>query len=616
MNVHETDQRLIRQISIFVFVTATVIGIALPALFFYTHYRHDVGEVDTLSRIHSSLVNNAIKKNPKMWRVEKDKLMDLVEDRVKHENHATIHRIMDLKRNTIATNVEGTLHWPSISREVVLYESTTPVGYYRVETSLHHLLFETLLVAIGSLLLALLIAIPLRSLPLRALRRSQQRLAHMATHDALTGLPNRTLLDDRLNQAIFYAQRYERFVTLVFLDLDNFKAINDSLGHDVGDELLRKTAVRMQGAVRRTDTVVRLGGDEFVIVLFDQPEHSESLTDTLQKIRDCVAEPMLVKEHTLRVTCSMGLATYPNDGLDVSTLLKNADAAMYRAKELGRNNFQSYTTEMNSKLKERILLQQKMLSALTNNEFILVYQPQVDLKSGQIVGVETLIRWQHPEMGLIPPMKFIPVAEESGMIVQIGEWVLRTACKQNKAWQDKGLPPIKMSVNVSARQFKEKDWVSIVADALQDSGLAACYLELEITESLIMENVDRAIATMNELQEMGVQLSIDDFGTGYSSLSALKHFPVTRLKIDQSFIHNLPGTNDDRSIAMAIIALGHRMQLKVVAEGVETEQQQLFLTDNDCDEMQGYHFSKPVSASEIEEIFVRTTAETAKTVTA
>ncbi|MFC5513532.1 putative bifunctional diguanylate cyclase/phosphodiesterase [Massilia jejuensis] len=613
MSQQQTDVRLIKLINTITVCVSIAVGVALPGLYFLTKFNHQHGEVAAFAHIHGSLVTNAINKNPHMWRFEEHKLMALMADfsntehgGVTHNKYNSVHSLLNLDRSAILRNDEAVLPWPVLSHEVTLYDATKPVAFYRVEQTMRGMMIETLFVAGFGMLLALLIAIPLRTLPLRALRQSQQRLVHMAHHDILTGLPNRALLDDRLNQAILYARRYERQVTLVFIDLDNFKTINDSLGHDIGDELLKETAERMKQTVRQTDTVVRLGGDEFVIILFDQPEKAESITNTLQKVRDVIAQPLAIGSHTLRVTCSMGLATYPEDGEDVTTLLKNADAAMYQAKALGRNNFQFYTPEMNSKLQERVFLQQGMLDALAKNEFVLLYQPQVHIQTGQIIGVETLIRWQHPELGLIPPLRFIPLAEETGMIVQIGEWVLRTACKQNKAWQALGMPPIKMSVNVSPRQFKEKNWALIVSSALQESGLEAKYLELEITESLIMENVERAIAVMNELQEMGVQLSIDDFGTGYSSLSSLKHFPVARIKIDQSFIRSLPGNDEDQSIAMAVIALGHKLKLKVVAEGVETEQQRAFLYENECDEMQGYHFSKPVPAASIEQMFVKT----------
>jgi diguanylate cyclase (GGDEF)-like protein len=437
-----------------------------------------------------------------------------------------------------------------------------------------------------------------------AIERSQaeQRIRHMANHDALTGLPNRTLLSDRLNQVLLHAQRYQRGVTVVFIDLDNFKLINDSLGHRAGDCLLKIVADRMVWCVRRTDTVVRLGGDEFVVVLFDQAQEGGGITEIIEKIRDTIREPVELNDQNFQVTCSMGLASYPNDGLDADTLLMNADAAMYRAKEMGRNNYQLYTSEINIKVHEKLRLQEQLRHALANEEFRLVYQPQVDLQTEKIFGVEALLRWDHPTEGLVSPTTFIPLAEETGLIVPIGDWVLHTACRQNKAWQDAGIAPMTISVNVSARQFLQKDWVVRVAHALAVSGLDAQYLELELTESLIMQDLDGAIAIMTQLQAMGVRLSIDDFGTGYSSLSALKHFPIVRLKIDQSFVRELPDGEDNRAIARAVISLGRQLNLKVIAEGVETEMQLNFLRDNDCHEIQGYHYSKPVTPHELEQL--------------
>jgi diguanylate cyclase (GGDEF)-like protein len=431
-------------------------------------------------------------------------------------------------------------------------------------------------------------------------RQTEERIRYLAQHDVLTGLPNRGLLEDRLKQAMLYAQRYRRSVTIACVGLDNFKMVNDSFGRDVGDELLIIVANRLVQGVRRTDTVVRIGGDEFVIVLFDQTEKADVITPTLQKIRDAIAQPIEIGGRDIRITCSIGLSTYPSDGRDTELLLRNANAAMSQAKEIGGNNFQFYTTEMNTQIHERLALQDGLRNAITRSEFSVLYQPQADVRRGHIVGVEALIRWQHPELGLVSPGRFIPLAEETGLIVPIGNWVLRTACKQNKQWQNAGLPRITMSVNVSARQFMEKDLVAQVADALEESGLEAKYLELELTESLIMKDLQQAIATMDELQAMGVQLSIDDFGTGYSSLSALKHFPIVRLKIDQSFVRNIPTDSDDRAIASAMVALGHRLDLKVIAEGVESEEQLAFLRENNCDEVQGYHLSRPIPPVEVE----------------
>jgi diguanylate cyclase (GGDEF)-like protein len=433
-------------------------------------------------------------------------------------------------------------------------------------------------------------------------KQAEDRIHFMANHDALTGLPNRTLLKDRLTQAVLYAKRYDRWATVVFLDLDNFKYVNDSLGHTVGDELLKIVAERMVSCVRATDTVVRLGGDEFVILFFDQPKSADIISATLQKIRATIAEPIRVEGHDLAVTCSMGLANYPNDGTDADALLANADAAMYRAKEMGRDNFQFYTPELNTKVHEKFLLQKELRNAILRSEFVVHYQPQVDLRTGRIFAVEALIRWQHPSHGMVAPIKFIPMAEETGLIVPIGDWVLLAACRQNKAWQDSGLPAMTICVNVSARQFKERNWVGRVAGALRESGLEARYLELELTESLIMQDVEQAVATMRELQILGVQLSVDDFGTGYSSLAALKNFPVARLKIDKSFISDILNNENDRAVASAVISLGQKLNLRVIAEGVETEDQVAFLRANNCDEMQGYHFSKPISAAGIEDL--------------
>ena len=433
-------------------------------------------------------------------------------------------------------------------------------------------------------------------------KRAEDRIHFMASHDALTGLPNRTLLRDRLSQAILHAQRYDRWVTVTFIDLDNFKIVNDSLGHSAGDELLKTVARRMVDCVRATDTVVRLGGDEFVVLFLDQPKSDDGISAIIQKLRAAIAEPVFFQGHEFRVTSSMGIAKYPDDGMDADSLIANADAAMYRAKEIGRDRFQFYTQELNIKVHEKFLLHEELRGALARSEFVLFYQPQVDLRSGGVFAVEALIRWKHPTLGMVQPAAFIPIAEETGLIVPIGDWVLREACRQSKAWQDAGLPRLSVCVNVSARQFRERNLVARVVEALKDSGLSARYLELELTESLIMQDVDLAISTMKELQGLGVQLSIDDFGTGYSSLSALRAFPVTRLKIDKSFIDHLSSNESDRAIASAVISLGQKLSLRVIAEGVETDEQVAFLRDNNCDEIQGYHFSKPIPAREVEEL--------------
>ena len=424
-------------------------------------------------------------------------------------------------------------------------------------------------------------------------KQYQQQIEHQANYDALTGLPNRNLLHDRLKQAV-YAQRSARAVAVVFLDLDHFKFVNDSLGHSIGDKLLKGIGERLRQVLRDGDTVARIGGDEFVLILNDQTR-DDVIFRAMQRINAKLAEPFVIDGKELYVTCSAGISLYPQDGTDVETLLKNADAAMYRAKEHGRNNFQFYTAEMNSKVNERLALENSLRRALERREFVLHYQTKVDVNTGAIVGAEALLRWNHPGRGLLLPDLFVPLAEETGLIVPIGEWVLREACTQNQAWRTEGLPPITVSVNVSARQFRQGVLVDAVSRILAETGLDACFLEMELTESMIMHNADAVVATLRQLTALGVQLSVDDFGTGYSSLAYLKNLPIDTLKIDQSFVRDIvAGAPDHRVLARAIISIGHSLDLKVVAEGVETEAQLEYLRKHGCDEVQGYYFSEPV----------------------
>ncbi|PZM10062.1 EAL and GGDEF domain-containing protein [Rhizobium tubonense] len=431
---------------------------------------------------------------------------------------------------------------------------------------------------------------------------AQDQISYMAHHDMLTGLPNRSLLIDRLTQAMLQTERHNPWVSVVFVDLDNFKFINDSLGHTAGDALLKEVSKRMLDCVRSTDAVMRLGGDEFVILLTDLPENTDAISATLHKLRTAIGEPITIKEQAFHITCSMGVATFPHDGADPETLIANADAAMYKAKDAGRDGFQFFTAEINIRAHERLALLDGIRKGIARSEFHLLYQPQVDLKSGRIFAVEALVRWKHPVLGLITPIHFIPLAEETGLIVALGDWVLKEACRQNKEWQDAGLAPITVCVNVSARQFQDLNWTGRVLQTLEETGLSARCLELELTESLVMRDVDQAVAIMKDLQSVGVGFAIDDFGTGYSSLSALKSLPVSRLKIDQSFVRNLGDDENDRTIAAAVISLGQKLNMRVIAEGVETDEQLAFLRDNRCDEMQGYHFSRPVSSEGIEKM--------------
>jgi diguanylate cyclase (GGDEF)-like protein/PAS domain S-box-containing protein len=426
----------------------------------------------------------------------------------------------------------------------------------------------------------------------------QARIEQQAKYDTLTGLANRSLLNERLQQAIESAAAHNTRLAVVFVDLDRFKFINDSLGHHVGDDLLRAIAARLKANIRDGDTVARLGGDEFVLLINGQREPN-TVALMLERLLDDISQPWSIPQGDFTFTCSMGVALYPDDGDSAETLLKHADSAMYRAKETGRNNFQFFTAQLNALITERLDLENKLRRALERQQFELNYQPRIDMRTGEIVGVEALIRWHAGDDQPVAPSRFIPIAEEIGLIAPIGKWVLKTACAQNKAWQDAGLPPLVVSVNVSARQFRQDDLVRTIAEVLRETALESRYLEIELTESAVMHDAEQFVAMLNELNDLGVQIAIDDFGTGYSSLSYLKRFPVDRLKVDRSFVQDIATDSDDATIVRTIIALGHNLGLKVVAEGVETEQQLQFLRENHCDELQGYLYGMPLAADEL-----------------
>jgi diguanylate cyclase (GGDEF)-like protein/PAS domain S-box-containing protein len=427
----------------------------------------------------------------------------------------------------------------------------------------------------------------------------EEELQYQASHDILTGLPNRMLLMDRIERAISRAKREEQKVAVVFVDLDHFKLINDSLGHHVGDRLLLEMASRLGSCIRSQDTVARLGGDEFVLVLTEQSDEP-GVIHIIRRLLEVIAHPWIDEGHEYSLSCSIGVSCFPCDGNTADTLLQCADAAMYEAKDAGRNTFHFYTPALNQTVTERLELANDLRRALERDEFRVFYQPRVSVADGRIVGAEALIRWQHPEKGLIAPDSFIPTAEESGLIVPIGQWILNEACRQNRAWQDAGLPAISISVNLSPIQFRQPGLVDAVIGALSQSGLAAKYLELELTESFFMQDAERINVAITALKGLGVALAIDDFGTGYSSLSYLKRFPVNHLKIDKSFVLEIDTNPDDAAIVRAIITLGHELGLQVVAEGVETQANYEFLKQHHCDEIQGYYFSRPVPAPHME----------------
>jgi diguanylate cyclase (GGDEF)-like protein/PAS domain S-box-containing protein len=426
---------------------------------------------------------------------------------------------------------------------------------------------------------------------------TERTIHYMAHHDALTGLPNRRLMQDRLNQAIMAARRKQRHVAVLFLDLDRFKVVNDTLGHDTGDFILKDVARRLVSCVREVDTVSREGGDEFVVILPDleRPEHARVVADKMIKE---LSRPVEIGGHEIHVTPSIGISHYPNDATDVQQLLKHADNAMYQAKDAGRNTVRFFTNDLNFLLSKRLEVEGRLRKAMENEEFFLRYQPQVDVPSGRIIGMEALIRWNDPQRGEVYPKDFIFVAEELGLIVPIGEWVFRNACIQLRQWQDEGMPVINVSINISARQFMSRRLVATLLSIVRETGADPRHIELEITETMIMRNLEQSIETLTQLRAVGMQVAVDDFGVGYSSLNQLTRLPASSMKIDRSFIMNLPGDEDSGSITEAIIAMAKRLKLRVIAEGVETGAQLEFLRANHCEAYQGYLFSRPVTAPE------------------
>jgi len=458
---------------------------------------------------------------------------------------------------------------------------------------------QAIMLAATPALLILGIALSMRILQQR--RRADNRVQHIAFHDDLTSLPNRLMLIQRLDQALSRHRRAGSHLAILFIDLDRFKVINDSLGHEVGDELLRQVADRLRTQSREGDTVARIGGDEFVVII-ENRENLQDISACARRLVEQFSAPYLLGNKDCHVTLSIGISVFPSDGSDSQALLKAADVAMYRAKQMGRNNYQYYLPTMNVHTVERLELESDLSHALERGEFLLHYQPQVQIKTGMITGTEALLRWNHPLRGLVPPLDFIPLAEETGLIVPIGEWVLATACAQNKLWQDQRLTKLGIAVNLSARQFADSQLLPKLTDIIHASGIDPSSLELEITESVVMSHGECAVAVLEQLKSIGVKIAIDDFGTGYSSLSYLKRFPIDSIKVDRTFIHDIPADSGDMKIAHAIIAMAHALRLKVVAEGVENAEQLKFLRVQRCDAAQGYFLYPPLPAGEVADV--------------
>jgi len=433
------------------------------------------------------------------------------------------------------------------------------------------------------------------------LQEQKVSLSHLAHHDTLTELPNRVLLHDRLNRAIHKAKRDEKKFAVLFLDLDNFKAINDSLGHDIGDEVLKEVAQRFGAIIRKDDTLARLGGDEFTVIMENLSDEQDA-SILAQKLLSSLSEPIVKKENMLYLSCSIGISLYPVDGTSIQNLLKYADAAMYRAKEEGKSNFQFYSSEMTALAFERVVMEASIRSGLKNNEFEVYYQPQVNAKREHLVGMEALVRWKHPNMGMVFPSKFIPLAESSGLIIQLDRYIMKAAMQQISQWYRDGLKPGILALNLSIRQLKQKDFLEFLEMTFHETGCKAEWVELEVTESQLMQNTQEAIAILTQLSKLGVMIAIDDFGTGYSSLSYLKKLPIDKLKIDQSFIRELPENEEDAAIIKAVIALAQALKLNIIAEGVEKEEQKDFIVQNGCENIQGFYYSQAVDKEEMQRI--------------
>jgi diguanylate cyclase (GGDEF)-like protein/PAS domain S-box-containing protein len=442
------------------------------------------------------------------------------------------------------------------------------------------------------------------SLDITDRKRAEQHLMHLAHHDTLTDLPNRTFLRDRLRRQIARTRRGDRIFALHLLDLDRFKSVNDAFGHELGDRLLKAVAERLTSTLGETEMIARLGGDEFAILQTDV-KRSEDVAELARWIIDILGEPFMIDGHAVTSGASVGIAIHPTDGSDADTLLKNADVAMYRAKSDGRNTHRMFSADMNASARETVVLEADLRQALMRKEFQLHYQPQVDIRTGEIVGAEALLRWRRPNVGLVSPAEFLPLAEENGLIVPINEWVLHEACRQACAWDAAGLPPIRVAVNLSPVQFAKRDVAQHVIEVLEETGLEPTRLELELTENIVIQNNKSTSENLRRLQELGVTFSIDDFGTGYSSLAYVKNFPVNRIKIDQGFIRNLENDLNDAAIVRAIVSLGHSLNLDVIAEGVERAEQLEILLKEGCDEVQGYFFSRPLPASDFQLLFRR-----------
>jgi diguanylate cyclase (GGDEF)-like protein len=568
-------------------IVATVIAVSPPAGYLSLSYLREKGEMVAEAELIAQMVTTqVVSRDPKLWYFASDRFEALIHRDFTPTDLPEARRVLDLNGNVIETS-PGRLRPPVITVPATLWDAGHAVGRVEVRRSLRPLLVRTAWVMLFSFALAFAVYL----LPLRAVREAYARLEHQATHDVLTGVPNRKLIDDRLLLGMAHARRSSTILAVAFLDLDNFKTINDKLGHGVGDALLQAVAARLRSSLREGDTVGRQGGDEFVMILPGN-KNADAVSRVMQRIMGTLAEPLHVGKHSLRITCSIGISLFPKDGEDVDVLMRRADAAMYLAKGQGRNKYQFFAAEINNRLEARRILERELVQALEREEFELHFQPQIELASRRIGGAEALLRWHHPRRGLLAPADFLSVAQDSRLILAIDEWVTRTACLQNKAWQDAGLPPVRISINASDRIHDER-FVELVMAALRDSGLAPRWLELELNESALLSEPEQSVPILQALHDLGLRLSIDNFGVAACSLSYLRRLPVDRLKVDRSLVSRIGWRGAYDGTVEGVVSLGHALELKVLAQGVETAEQLAFLRSRDYDEAQG-RFLYPV----------------------
>ena len=596
--MHPTaNQQIVRITSAFATAAALLVAVLLPLGHYYFGYRYHSGELAAAAKLEAHLVSQIVGRNPTMWRFETLRIKELLSISI-NSAYAERRRALSDSGYTVAEvmTADGLPEFPILRRTAPLYDAGRIVGRVEIERSLRPLLRQTGLVALFTVGLGLGVFFVLRILPLRALTRALDNISYLANHDPLTDLPNRTVFADRLRQAQRQADRDGADVSVLCLDLDHFKDVNDTLGHHAGDRLLQQTAERLRTCLRDVDTLARMGGDEFAVVQVDArgPEGAAALAC---RIVEALTQPFDLDGHDAIVNTSIGIAFYPDDGADPETLLRNADTALYRAKAEGRGLYMFFEEAMNVELQARKALERDLRQALVEGQFELHYQPQMDLAHARIVGVEALLRWPHPERGNVSPADFIPLAEETGLILPLGEWVLRTACREAVAWSD-----LSVAVNLSPTQFRQADLADTVAGILAETGLDPNRLELEITEGVLLQDTDATLKTLHALKRLGVRIAMDDFGTGYSSLSYLRRFPFDKIKVDRSFVSEIGRSAEAESILRAVVSLGGSLNMRANAEGIETEEQAVWLKREGCKEVQGFYFGRPMSAAEIDRL--------------